>query len=248
MRKPTAKTVEDVNIYLEGFTLLLPDTSTDNAVARFDGTTGALQDSSVTVSDTGKVTLGDAGSTAGLEFGANGPRIMVGTGGPSGISAPVGSTWRQTDANATYGNLTGLLWTKVGTGTAEGTDWLVDFEGRWVSYTPTQTNLTGGTATGSYTRTGKVVHFKVNYVAGTVGTNPRLGLPTSMPGSKRRPCSGHLADTGTNNYGCLAMMYDNYVEFYYLGTSGVATSITASAPFTWTTNDEINATGTYEIA
>jgi hypothetical protein len=56
--------------------------------------------------------------------------IMVGTGGPSGISAPVGSTWRQTDANASHGSLTGLLWNKVGTGTTEGTDWLVDYEGR----------------------------------------------------------------------------------------------------------------------
>ena len=53
MRKPTAKSVEEVNIYLEGLSLRIPDTSTDNAVARFDGTGGALQNSGVTISDTG---------------------------------------------------------------------------------------------------------------------------------------------------------------------------------------------------
>ena len=51
MKKPTAKTVEEVNIYLEGLALRIPDTSTDNAVARFDGTGGALQGSGVTIGD-----------------------------------------------------------------------------------------------------------------------------------------------------------------------------------------------------
>ena len=55
MRKPTAKSVEEVNIYLEGLSLRIPDTSTDNAVARFDGTGGALQNSGVTISDDAEV-------------------------------------------------------------------------------------------------------------------------------------------------------------------------------------------------
>ena len=162
----------------------LPVASTDNAVARFDGTGGALQDSGATVDDnanmsmpgdlslthesgsgrsasvsadasrnadlhlqtqgssrwtlrkssdtesgsdagsnlalvrrsdagaqlslpivvwraSGRVTLGDVGASAGLEFGSSGPRIMAGAGSPeSVVSAPVGSLWLRTDGGA----------------------------------------------------------------------------------------------------------------------------------------------------
>lgn len=162
-----------------------PISSTDNAVARFDGTGGALQNSGVTIDDssrvvipgahpglkvgdgtthgtvqvngaagsfsslqllkgglarwtlrrsgdtesgsnagsdlellrygdtetplsrltinraTGKITLPDVGSTAGLEFGASGPRDMSGAGSPEGVvTAPKGSTWRRNDGGA----------------------------------------------------------------------------------------------------------------------------------------------------
>ena len=210
MRKPTAKSVEEVNIYLEGLALRIPDTSTDNAVVRFDGTGGALQNSGVTIDDsngttipgsltvsnssggrfmqisaatssnadlnfatagsnrwsfrkssdaesgsnvgsnfvitrrddsgsqlslsliiwrnTGKVTFGDVGTTAGLEFGSSGPRMMVGTGSPEGaVTAPAGSQWWQTD-HATFGY---VRWVKdSGTG---NTGWLLAPDGRvWV--------------------------------------------------------------------------------------------------------------------
>ncbi len=203
MRKPTAKSVEEVNIYLEGLSLRIPDTSTDNAVARFDGTGGALQNSGVTIDDsnnvnitdssdvalrviastgnpylvrraedgsdlydswqspttttrfqlrvtqtqwrlqrsesgtfdvltaertTGRVTIGAAGTTAGLEFGSSGPRMMVGTGSPEGaVTAPAGSQWWQTD-HATFGY---VRWVKdSGTG---NTGWLLAPDGRvWV--------------------------------------------------------------------------------------------------------------------
>lgn len=112
--------------------------------------------------------------------------IMVGTGGPSGISAPVGSTWRQTDANATHGSLSGLLWNKVGTGTTEGTDWLVDFEGRWVSYTPTVTptysgSFTSKSASGTYTRVGKqvIVHAVITITTNGTASGVNFSLPVS---------------------------------------------------------------------
>ncbi len=174
MKKPTAKSVEEVNIYLEGLSLRIPDTSTDNAVARFDGTGGALQNSGVTIDDsnnvnitdssdvalrviastgnpylvrraedgsdlydswqspttttrfqlrvtqtqwrlqrsesgtfdvltaertTGRVTIGAAGTTAGIELGSSGPTITTGTGAPS-HSAPDGSLYLRTDGGA----------------------------------------------------------------------------------------------------------------------------------------------------
>ncbi len=152
----------------------VPATSTDNAVPRFDGTGGALQNSGVTIDDsnnvnitdssdvalrviastgnpylvrraedgsdlydswqspttttrfqlrvtqtqwrlqrsesgtfdvltaertTGRVTIGAAGTTAGIELGSSGPTITTGTGAPSD-SAPDGSLYLRTDGGA----------------------------------------------------------------------------------------------------------------------------------------------------
>ena len=84
MKKPTAKSVEEVNIYLEGLTLGIPDTSTDNAVARFDGTGGALQNSGVTIDDNG--TLGIDPTAAGYLHIGN-----AGSGHASAIQAHTGA-------------------------------------------------------------------------------------------------------------------------------------------------------------
>lgn len=49
---------------------------------------------------TGKITLPDVGATAGIEMGAGGPTITVGTGAPS-HSPPNGSVYLRTDGTAT---------------------------------------------------------------------------------------------------------------------------------------------------
>jgi len=102
------------------------------------------------------------------------PMWRVGEGDPSGLVAPIGAVYRQTDANATYGNLSGLLWNKVGTGTTLDTDWLVDFEGRWVSYTPTITSGSGSyttvSADAAYTMCGKTAHLRLLITITAVGT------------------------------------------------------------------------------
>ena len=320
MKKPTAKTVEEVNIYLEGLALRIPDTSTDNAVARFDGTTGALQNSGVMISDggevyaagfvrdgsgatydqwfvggvrrfvtqtvpssvgffaaddsgvwsgsgkkvyeidraTGKFTIMQVGSTAGLEFGSSGPRMMVGTGGPSGIAAPVGSTWRQTDANSSHGSLTGLLWTRVtGPGTnAEGTDWLVDYEGRWVSYTPTVSGwgIGNGTVSGVCTRRGRTMQFRAKLVVGsstTFAAACTFSLPqsTSAVTTQYSIAQAELVDIGTSTYTASANMTSSVVQVYATGgTYAAYTAMSSTVPFSWTTNDLVVVNGTYEIA
>jgi hypothetical protein len=50
--------------------------------------------------NTGKVTFGDVGTSAGLELGSSGPTITTGTGAPS-HSAPNGSVYLRTDGTAT---------------------------------------------------------------------------------------------------------------------------------------------------
>lgn len=52
-----------------------PDTATDNAIARYDTTTGKLlQDSSASINDNGRITTG-AGANGGIAFGAAGARV-----------------------------------------------------------------------------------------------------------------------------------------------------------------------------
>ena len=99
-----------------------PASATDNALVRFDGTGGkTVQGSGITVDDSGKVTFGDVGASAGLELGSSGPRVMSGTGSPEGVvTAPVGSMW--TDEAATTG---AIRWIKdTGTG---NTGWVVEY-------------------------------------------------------------------------------------------------------------------------
>jgi len=130
------------------------------------------------------------------------PMWRVGEGTPSGLTAPIGATWRQTDANATYGGLTGLLWNKVGTGTTLGTDWLIDFEGRWIAYTPTLTasggTFTSATTTGAYTMYGKTVHARVKIVVTTVGTATGGMIVTLPVNTSTQQMMGYgRQDTGT---------------------------------------------------
>lgn len=57
---------------------------------------------------TGKITFRAVDSSAGLELGSNGPRIMVGTGTPEGsVTAPVGSEWTDTNTGIKYAKMAG---------------------------------------------------------------------------------------------------------------------------------------------
>lgn len=232
----------------------LPTSSTDNTLPKFDSTGGALQTSGIVVDDNNRLRVA-SGSSGGLEIGSSGVLNMSGTGGPSGISAPVGSTWRQTNANASHGSLSGLLWNKAGTGTTEGIDWLVDYEGRWVSYTPTIGGFslgTGSTTEGKYTRRGKTATFKV---LTKMGTSPTAAgawtttLPvTAAEAGERYSLTAYALDAGANYYDALAL-YDasTQVAVYGTGTNGVAVGLNALG-FTWAVNDIVSVTGTYEVA
>jgi len=75
----------------------LPTSSTDNTVARFDSTAGAIQTSGVVIDDNNRLTVA-TGATGGYGF-ASGAVHLSGTGSPEGVvTATPGSTWLQTDA------------------------------------------------------------------------------------------------------------------------------------------------------
>lgn len=172
---------------------------------------------------------------------------IVENGTPSGVQAPIGAVWRQRDANSTHGDLLGLAWKKVGLGTTLNTDWLVDYEGRWISYTPSLTNMSGGTVTGTYTRTGRTVHFRARWVAGTMSTDPRIGIPVVSPSSYRIPIDSMLGGP-SGYYQSIAELYDTSVGLFYTNTTqGQHASIGATQPFTWATNNWLVVSGTYDI-
>lgn len=190
-------------------------------------------------------------------LGDNG--ILAGAGGPSGINAPIGQTWRQTDANPSHGSLTGLLWHKIGTGTAEGTDWLADYEGRWVSYTPTltasTTNPTNWTQTGAYTQRGKTVTARMRLVANagmTAGAgNYRLAVPfPAASGQDRVPFPAAMFHAGNRFMPIAVLISTTYLEFRYATTYPATGNsyVTDSSPWVWAANDEINTQIMYEIA
>ena len=197
----------------------------------------------------------------GIEYGSAGPRHMVYSSDPSGIDVPVGSTWRQTSANSTYGNLTGLLWNKVGTGTTLGTDWLVDFEGRWITYTVTTTNVTigtGGTVTGKYTRTGKTITCRVRLVLGTSGSfsgTVALSLPATGTSLADTVYAGNVVmrDSGVSANWGLVSIGNNATTFGIVYAAGTQPAIgnsvgSGSTPFTWGNADNFHAQFTYESA
>ncbi len=210
------------------FTEWVSGTDQNWFIQRHDDSGTALSNPLAIIRSSGKVILGDVGSSAGLEFGASGPRMMMGTGTPSGVSAPVGSTWRQTDANSTYGNLTGLLWNKVGTGTTLGTDWLVDFEGRWITYTPTwysasdpQPAVGNGIHEWFFTRRGNTINVKGRLYWGSSTTNGTGGWTWSLPPGVTA-ISGERYPQNVTVYTSAAGVHTGWVAWEVFGTDRMA--------------------------
>ena len=114
---------------------------------------------------TGKITAGSVGATAGIEYGTSGPRDMVGTGSPEGaVTAPVGSTWR--DTNATTG---AIKWIKA-TGTGN-TGWVVEYGDTGQRYL-TAVLENGWTAAAFHIRrTGRLVYLTAVNLVGTASSS-----------------------------------------------------------------------------
>jgi len=132
----------------------------------------------------------------------------------------------------------------------------------WTTWVPTLTNLTlaSGTLTAKYRRVGKTVDFKFKFVYGAgsaVGTDPQFTLPVT-PAAEYVNSSAQLIpigevfilDFGTTGKGgkgltlsgsTVSIRYDDQA-------TNAAIAITATVPWTWTTNDMLSCWGTYEAA
>lgn len=220
------------------------------------GDAGAAADVITLERSTGKVTVGSPG--AGFEYGASGPRDMTGTGSPEGVvTAPAGSTWRQTN-HATLGY---CKWVKLsGTG---NTGWYPDFEGRWIAYTPTITTSSspqpsGWTQDGYYTQTGKLIHarFKLTAPAANFGTGIyRIALPvtaaSTYPSTTFIIGQAYIEDAGIAGYFGMPWITASatYAQIAYLGASSTLSNhFSHNLPFTFASTDSISGQVTYDAA
>jgi hypothetical protein len=132
----------------------------------------------------------------------------------------------------------------------------------WDSWTPTLTNMTlgNGTVTAKYSQIGKTVRFRFVFVLGStsaMGSIPQFSLPVTAAthaGSLDSLVMGvaNAWDTGSNNFDCVTVLHTTTTVIIRVinaaSTYALQANISSLIPMTWTTNDELIATGTYEAA
>lgn len=129
-----------------------------------------------------------------------------------------------------------------------------------VAYTPTWTNLTVGNAVQDfkYVQINKLVYVRGSIVLGTtssVGTAPRFTFPLTAAAYPGQMYLGntYLLDSGTAAIrGAVVYFSTTAAEIgyntLYTGTLTAQALPTATAPWTWTTNDAIRVEFVYEVA
>lgn len=136
----------------------------------------------------------------------------------------------------------------------------------WDTWNPTLTGrLDEGdwTETGVYIRIGDVIHFQLTLVAtaaapmGGGAADAIFSLPvtsTALTGTadKMNIGTGTLFDATGATYHCSVVLGSTTTAKLKLFVTDAArsaqTAITSTDPFTWTTSDEINVSGTYRAA
>lgn len=128
----------------------------------------------------------------------------------------------------------------------------------WSTWTPTLTNLTlgNGVVVARYLLVGKTLHYHFKFTLGStsaVGTDPKFTLPATPHSSYLVSADtlgrGTLLDSGTVNRDSVARVDSGAtVLLLAYGTTGSHATITATSPWTWTTNDVIMVAGTIETA
>ena len=131
------------------------------------------------------------------------------------------------------------------------------YTGGYTSWTPTWTNLTvgNGTVNAKYTQIGKTVIFNLSLVFGSTtsiaSTFPGFSLPINLV--KTSTMANYLyVDNGVQKYFNSAYL-DNATTVYLIaGWAGDnyvrETGVSATAPFTWATGDQVYVSGSYEVA
>ena len=128
--------------------------------------------------------------------------------------------------------------------------------GAWTNYTPILSNITlgNGTLTSKYTKIGRTVNFSIIFVWGSTSSATGLftfSLPLARATNSSPLVNVTFEDTGTSvSPGFFLTSGDNLLLLSIV-TSGVTAAgggTGATSPFTWTTNDVIFISGTYETS
>ena len=164
----------------------------------------------------------------------------------------IGATAADTPARLAVG--ANNLFLRANSAAATGLEWA----GTYTAYTPTLTNITlgNGIVYARYLRVGQLCHTEFEFTMGStsaMGTGPQFTLPfTAALGQFRNAGIGTLQDAGTSNVPANPVFVSTSNVFVAaLNTSGTylnETTITATIPFTWTTNDRISVSIVYEVA
>jgi hypothetical protein len=129
----------------------------------------------------------------------------------------------------------------------------------WTSYTPTWTGLTTGNGSLNscdYLQVGKIMFYRGVFQFGSTTSVTASAFAPSLPAAmsmENRENVGQirLHDSGTNTFAGFASVWSNALESNVVRLSGSYTDalqLTATVPFTWTTNDLYIWFLTYKVA
>ena len=118
--------------------------------------------------------------------------------------------------------------------------------GTWIDYVPTWTNLTIGNATvaARYTQIGKTVHTFIGMVWGSTTVATASAFVPSLPVNAYSNAvgTGWAFDASATVWQTCVFRANNYI------LAPTAGRFTSTVPWTWTTNDIIHISITYEAA
>lgn len=135
----------------------------------------------------------------------------------------------------------------------------VETYGRWQTWTPSSANLDAGngSVTARYCQVGKLVHFDLSIVWGSttsisgavnlslpVTAHARAGTATAQPVAQAE----YLDASASSTLGTVVYASTTDIRLLYHPTLTTSANVSATAPFTWTTSDEIHIHGWYEAA
>ena len=130
----------------------------------------------------------------------------------------------------------------------------------WTSWTPTLTNLSGGTITyAKYIQIGKTIHWSFKYTLAGAGVAGRVSITlpatidtTALAVGESMLSRATFNDQGTATfYGQASVKSSTEVYIDVNGTGSTylgITSLSSTVPHTWANTDTISAMGTFPVA
>ena len=163
----------------------------------------------------------------------------------------IGATAADTPARLAVGANDLVL--TAASGESTGLKWA----GAVTAWTPTFTNFTLGNGSinyAQYAKVGKIVQFELRVTLGStsvMGTDPYFTLPFGQTSGTNTHITNMLLDAGTNAFIGISDIINNlcYLSWQRVDATAVfAVGVTATTPFTWTTNDRFYVAGSYLVA